>query len=133
MRIRPLDETIERSSLIDVWKQMWSYLTPEEPILSEETFKAMMIRDNQTVLSRDFLIAEDNQGTIIGFVGLLKSSTREFWRVMSVVLPEQIKSMLPGKLLDAIVKLAKKQEAPKLRFTQENILHLSTKNSKKWG
>ncbi len=116
MQIKPLDETIEQSSMIDVWKQMWCYLTPEEPILSEEAFDARVVRGDQTVLSRDFLIAEDNQGSIMGFTGLQKSSTRDFWRIMYAVLPEHIKSRLPGKLLDAIVNLAKKQGAPKLRF-----------------
>ncbi|MFX1255603.1 MAG: hypothetical protein ACFFCZ_28630, partial [Promethearchaeota archaeon] len=116
MRIKPLDETIEWSSIVDVWKQMWHYLISEEPILSEEEFDAMLAREDQTVLSHDFLIAEDNQGTLIGFVGLLKSSTRDFWRVMNVVLPEYIESTLPGKLFDAIMKLANKQAAPELRF-----------------
>ncbi|MFX0181435.1 MAG: GNAT family N-acetyltransferase [Candidatus Hodarchaeota archaeon] len=115
MRIKPLDETIERSSMIEVWKQMWSYLTPEGPILSEEAFDAIVVRDDQTVLSRDFLIAEDSQGSIIGFIGLQKSSTRDFWRITYAVLPEYIKSRLPGRLMDAIVNLAKKQGSSKLR------------------
>ncbi|MFX0123505.1 MAG: GNAT family N-acetyltransferase [Candidatus Hodarchaeota archaeon] len=121
MQIKPLDETIERSNLIDVWRQMWGYLTPEESILSEEAFNAIVVRDDLTVLYRDFLIAVDNQGSIIGFTGLQKSSTRDFWRIVYAVLPEHIESRLPGKLLDAIVNLAKKQNAPKLRFYSRHI------------
>ncbi|MFX0093703.1 MAG: GNAT family N-acetyltransferase [Candidatus Hodarchaeota archaeon] len=116
MRIKQLEETHERSSIVAVWKKMWQYLNPDEPVLSEEVFDAILARENQTVLSHDFLIAEDSQNSIIGFAGLLKSSTRVFWRVMNVVLPEYIKSSLPGKLFDAIITLAKKQAAPKLRF-----------------
>lgn len=66
MWIKPLDETTERSRIIDVRKQMWCYLTPEEPILSEEVFDARVVSDDQTILSHDFLITEDNQGTMIG-------------------------------------------------------------------
>ncbi len=128
MRIKPLDETIERSSIIYVWKQMWSYLIPEETDLTEEKFDAIFSRDDQTVFPRDFLIAEDNQGNIIGFAGLGKSSKRDFWRVTYVVLPEYVKSNLPGKLLDAIVNLAKKQAAPKLRFySRANFTPLNKK------
>ncbi|MFX0209636.1 MAG: GNAT family N-acetyltransferase [Candidatus Hodarchaeota archaeon] len=128
MRIKPLNVIIERSYIIDIWKQMWNHLMPEEPTLSEEEFDTLFAREDQTVLDRDFLIAKDNQGKAIGFTGLMKSSTRDYWRIMYIVLPEYIQSKLPGQLLDAIVNLANIQAASKLRFySRENFILLNKK------
>jgi len=77
MQIKPVDETSDRVRMIEDWKQMWEYLTPEKPILSEETFDAIVIRDDQTVLSRDFLIAEDNQGLVTVKVKKTQNPNRE--------------------------------------------------------
>jgi hypothetical protein len=63
MQIKSLDGTIERSRIIDVWKQMWCYLNPEETELTEEEFDAIFARDDQTLLSRDFLRQKIIKGT----------------------------------------------------------------------
>ncbi|MFX1285043.1 MAG: GNAT family N-acetyltransferase [Promethearchaeota archaeon] len=133
MQIKPLNASIERSNIVDIWKQMWNHLMPEEPTLTGEEFNTLLIREDQTVIERDLLVTVDNQEKIIGYTGLMKSSTRDYWRIMNVVLPEYIQSNLPGKQLDAIVNLAKKQAAPKLRFYSREGFNPLNKKLKEMG
>ncbi|UCE12178.1 MAG: GNAT family N-acetyltransferase [Candidatus Heimdallarchaeota archaeon] len=110
-------EKIDRKIMIELMNQTIQHFNPENPsFINEEQLDYELTNNDLTVLSRDFLIAEDNQGTRVGFAGLLKSSKKGWWVVMLYVLPAFLSTHFPGELFDEIISLAKKQSAPELRF-----------------
>lgn len=135
MRIIPYNEKTGLSGIINVWNQFMKHFNDVSMIYnSEEEFKAKLARYfSDTVLSRDFLIAEDNQGKIIGYAGFLKSSKGDFWYLQTIVLPDYFESSLPGKLMDEILSLAKKQAAPELRVYTKAILKPYVKKLEELG
>jgi len=71
IKIKPFDDSIGLSLLVDLYNQMAKYLNPETTIeLTEEL--AHVILGKETVLSRDFLIFENEQSKIIAFAGASK-------------------------------------------------------------
>ncbi|MFX1388438.1 MAG: GNAT family N-acetyltransferase [Promethearchaeota archaeon] len=71
---------------------------------------------DQTDLSRDCLIAEDNKGDIIGFALLFKSSKQNTCWLEVKILPHYFKSEFYVKLFESALKLTSKQNTPKIRF-----------------
>lgn len=135
LRIKPYNEKTGLSGIINVWNQFMKHFNDVSMIHnSEEEFKAVLATSfSDTVLSRDFLIAEDNQGKIIGYAGFLKPSKGDFWIFQTIVLPDYFESSLPGKLIDEILSLAKKQAAPELRFFTKAILKPYVKKLEELG
>ncbi|MFX0123451.1 MAG: GNAT family N-acetyltransferase [Candidatus Hodarchaeota archaeon] len=118
MRIRPYKDVADRTVTANIMNQMNCHFNPESPsLINVEVWNSIIEDNDQTELVRDFIIAEDHQGTQIGFAGLLKSSKNSWWSVEICVTPEYISGHLAGKLFDAILKVAKDQSAPELRFT----------------
>lgn len=117
MKIRNFDESIGRSTLIDISNQMSVHLDPESPFISsEEWFTNFLAIYDQTDLTRDTLIAVDEQGEIKGYTGLSKKSNAEFWFLDVVVSPKYIESSLPGELLEKGLELAREQGAPAIHI-----------------
>ncbi len=118
MNIRPYKDDSDRSAIIKIMNQMNKHFNPEFPYLMDEEEMDLSLSDhNQTDLSRDFLIAEDDQDIPIGFTGLMKSSKRSWWSVQICATPEHVTTHLPGQLLDAIMTLCKDQSGWELRIS----------------
>ena len=129
MRIKPYDETIDRSNLVDLMNQMNKHFDPENSLfMTIESLNLNLSTNDLTVLSRDFLVVKDNQEKLIGFTGFYKSSLQNWWQVEFVISPEYLTTSLSGELIDAILKLAKEQAAPELHlFGHTSFLTLHSK------
>ncbi len=116
IKIKPYDESIGLSKLVDLYNKMFKYLNPETTIeLTEEL--ALIILGKETILSRDFLVFENEQDIIIAFAGASKVRMyKDAWFTIYGVLPEYIESELPGKLIEAVLNHGKKRNAPELLF-----------------
>ncbi|MCK4381498.1 MAG: GNAT family N-acetyltransferase [Candidatus Lokiarchaeota archaeon] len=116
IQIKPYDESLGLSILVDLYNQMSKYLNPETTIeLTEEL--ARVVLGKEIDLSQDFLIFESQQGEIIAFAGVSKVPIyKDAWVVIYGVLPDYFKSELPGKLIDTVLELGKKRNAPELLF-----------------
>ncbi|MFX0030572.1 MAG: hypothetical protein ACFE8B_15275, partial [Candidatus Hermodarchaeota archaeon] len=117
MKIRPFDETIDKSRIIEVLDKVIKFENPALGINEEQFNAAFEFEGEQTNLSRDFLVAEDNNGKIIGFAGLLKTAKRDSWRVAIEVLPDYFKSNIFVELFESIFKLKNEQNGPEVRFS----------------
>lgn len=117
MKIRPFDETIDKSKVVEVLDRVLKYENPALGIDEDMFNTALKFQSDQSIPSRDFLVAEDNDGKIIGFAGLLKSSKRDFWRVGCDVLPEYFKSNIFVELFQSILHLKNEQNGPEIRFS----------------
>jgi len=96
-------------------------------IVNEEVFDSdMKVDGDQTILSRDYLVAEINKGDIIGYAGLFKSSKRDFWYLELNMLPEFFKSELMVELFNSTLILAKEQNAPELRYVTTKYTFIYT-------
>jgi hypothetical protein len=111
-RIKPYDESLGLSIIIDLYNQMGKYLNPETTIqITEELVQVIL--GKEIALSRNFLIFENKQGEIIAFAGVANIPYYgDAWLSIYGVLPEYIQSELPGELIDAILNLGKKLKAP---------------------
>ncbi len=116
MQIKPYDKTVKMGRINKIYKQMADYLIPNIPRSKDPVQRMLASVGDKTVLSRDFFVMENNKGKIVGFIGLVKSSKKKIWQIISAILPEYIKTGLLGNLLDAILDLGQKQNAPELRF-----------------
>lgn len=116
IQIKPYDESLGLSILVDLYNQMSKYLNPETTIeLTEEL--ARVVLGKEIDLSQDFLIFESQQGEIIAFAGVSKLPIyKDAWVVIYGVLPDYFKSELPVKLIDTVLELGKKKNAPELLF-----------------
>ncbi len=117
MKIRPFDETIDKARVIEVLDRVLKYENPALGINEEQFNAALEFGGEQTILSRDFLVAEDNEGKIIGFSGLLKSSKRDSWRLAFEVIPEYFKSTIFVELFESILNIKNEQNGPEIRFS----------------
>ena len=71
IQIKPYDESLGLSILVDLYNQMSKYLNPETTIeLTEEL--ALVVLGKEIDLSQNFLIFESQQGEIIAFAGVSK-------------------------------------------------------------
>jgi len=116
IQIKPYDESLGLSILVDLYNQMSKYLNPETTIeLTEEL--ARVVLGKEIDLSQDFLIFESQQGEIIAFAGVSKVPIyKDAWVVIYGVLPDYFKSELPVKLINTVLELGKKRNAPELLF-----------------
>lgn len=116
MKIRSFNVKTDKTRLIEVWDRIVKDINPVWTISEEELDSALTVQGDQTVLSRDCLIAEDNKGDIIGFALLFKSTKRDSWWLEFKVLPLYFKSKFYVQLFESILELANKQNVPKIRF-----------------
>jgi ribosomal protein S18 acetylase RimI-like enzyme len=115
-KIKPYDESLGLSIIVDFYNQMTKYLNPETTLQINEEL-ARVILGKETVLSRDYLIFENKQGEIIAFAGVSNVPVyKDTWLCIYGVLPEYIGSELPGELIDAILNLGKELNAPEVLF-----------------
>ncbi len=114
-KIKPYDESLGLSIIVDLYNQMVKYLNPEATLQITEEL-ARVILGKETVLSRDFLIFENMQGKIIAFTGVSNVEIYNAWLAIYGVLPKYIESEIPGELIDATLDIGKKLNAPKLLF-----------------
>jgi len=115
-KIKPYDESLGLSIIIDLYNQMMIYLNPETIMLITEEL-AHVVLGKETVLSRDFLIFENKQGENIAVAGVANVPLiKDAWLAIYGVLPEYIESKLPGELIDAILNLGKELNTPELLF-----------------
>lgn len=68
-KIKPYDEPLGLSIIVDFYNQMAKYLNPETTLQINEEL-ARVILGKEIVLSRDYLIFENKQGEIIAFAGV---------------------------------------------------------------
>jgi len=124
IQIKPWDETIDRSVIIELYNQTAKYLNPKGLLLLNKALLNFWLGKN-TVLSRDFLRFEDNESKIIAFLGVVKSPMlKDVWGVGYGLLPEYFKSDLPGKIIDAALSLGKKLKVPEVLFETIGSLSL---------
>lgn len=122
MKIRLFDESLDKNRVIDVLDKFLKDINPAFKINGEQFYSSIAVLGDQTDLSRDSLVVEDNNGKLIGFTGLLKSSKRDFWQLQIGILPEYSKSNFTMNLFESILQLAKEQNAPDIRFTISKYL-----------
>jgi ribosomal protein S18 acetylase RimI-like enzyme len=115
-KIKPYDESLGLSIIVDFYNQMAKYLNPETTLqINEELVRVIL--GKETVLSRDYLIFENKQGEIIAFAGVSNVPVyKDTWLCIYGILPEYIGSELPGELIDAILNLGKELNAPEVLF-----------------
>ena len=115
-KIKPYDESLGFSKLVDLYNQMAKYLNPETTFhITEEL--ARTILGKETVLSRDYLTFENKQGKIIAFTGIsMTPLLKDAYLTIYGVIPEYIDSELPEKLIDATLDLGKKLNVPEIIF-----------------
>ncbi|MFX0020789.1 MAG: GNAT family N-acetyltransferase [Candidatus Hermodarchaeota archaeon] len=103
-------------SVVSVLSEVYKDINPTV-IINEEVFDSdMKVAGDHTILSRDYIVAEDNNGEIIGFAGLYKSSKRVHWILDLFMLPKFFKTKPMVELFNSVLIMAKEQEAPELRF-----------------
>ncbi len=124
IRIKPWDETVDLSVIIELYNQTAKYLNPKATLLLNEALFNFWVGKN-TVLSRDFLIFEDNENKIIAFLGVVKSPMfKDAWSVGYGLVPDYFKSDLPEKIIDAALSLGKKLKVPEVLFETTGSLSL---------
>ncbi|MFW9818215.1 MAG: GNAT family N-acetyltransferase [Candidatus Thorarchaeota archaeon] len=115
MKIRPYKDK-DKLSVISVLSEVYKDINPTV-IINEEVFDSdMKVEADQTILSHDYIVAEDDNGEIIGFAGLYKSSKRDYWFLDLFMLPKFFKTKRMVELFNSIFILAKEQDAPELRY-----------------
>ncbi|MFX0124003.1 MAG: GNAT family N-acetyltransferase [Candidatus Hodarchaeota archaeon] len=114
MNIQPFSDNIDRNILINIRNRMRKYFNPEG-IQDSETFESYIKPWDKTEPKKDFLVAKDDNGEIVGWAGLFKSS--KFWSGIAILVsPEFITSNLPIELFTAMEGLAKAQNLVNLRL-----------------
>lgn len=111
------NETNDKTRVIDVWDKIIKDANPVWTINEEYIDGLLEVEGDQTIPSRDWLIAEDKQGLIIGFSCLFKSSKRDSWWMELRVLPEYNRQKISLELFESCLALANKQRAPRILFT----------------
>jgi mycothiol synthase len=125
MKIRPYED-MDKLKIIAVLTEVCKDINPTW-IINEEVFDAdMKVSGDQTVLSRDYIIAENEDREIIGYGGLDKSSKRNFWYLDLNMLPKFFKTERMAELFRSMLILAKEQDAPELRFTTTKYIFEDT-------
>ena len=121
-KIKPYDDSLGVSILVDLYNKMNKYLNPETTApITEDTAHAFL--GKEAILSRDFLVFESNQGDIIAMAGISREPIfKEVWFVFYAILPEYFESELPGELIDAILNLGKNLKPPGLLFQTLGVL-----------
>ncbi len=115
-KIKPYDDSIGLSLIVDLYNQMVKYLNPESTLQITEEL-ARMYLGQETVFSRDYLLFENKQGKIIGFTGLsLTPIVKDAYVAVYALKPEFLDSELPGELIDATLDLKKKLNVPQFLF-----------------
>jgi mycothiol synthase len=120
MLIRHFNEKKDKTRVIEVWNKVLKDINPVWEITEEELDIQLKLHGDQTNLLRDCLIVEDNEKNLIGFALIYKSSKKDSWWCQFTVLPHFFKTNLLVTLFEAILNIAKKQNAPKLRFAISN-------------
>jgi len=96
-------------------------------MINEEQLDVYLTMEgDQTDPSRDWLIAEDNKGQIIGFACLLKSSKRDSWWMEVKVIPEYHKSKLSVNLFESLLDLVNKPKAPQILFSVRKYIFVDS-------
>ena len=116
-KIKPYEESIGLSHMVNLYNSMAKYINPETLLeITEEMVHIVLGKD--TILSRDFLIFENEKAEIVGFAGLSKMPTykEEVEIALYSILPEYFDSELPGIVIDAILELGMKKKPPELLF-----------------
>jgi mycothiol synthase len=103
--IKPWDESIDRSALLDIMNAHFKYLTSEYYV---ETTKEVFDRifGNASNLTRDLLIFKSEAGKVVGFTGVSSiSGAASSWRLVFAILPEYFETSLPQQLIEASISL----------------------------
>ncbi len=130
-KIRPYDESLRLATIVELYNQMVKYINPESTFqLNEEIFRTILGKD--VVLSRNFLIFENEQGEIVGFTGLaITPLFKDSYLTVAAIKPECFDSNLPEVLIDATLKLKKKLNIPEILFQTDGELHAPFDNKLK--
>ncbi|MCK4780098.1 MAG: GNAT family N-acetyltransferase [Candidatus Lokiarchaeota archaeon] len=113
--IRKYDDSIELSTLLELYNHMARYLDPGAIELTEEY--ASLLLSNTPDLSNYSLVFENKQNEIIGFVLIMQfplDKDTEIWYAQYGIIPKYFKSELPGDLIEATLKLGIKLNIPEL-------------------
>ncbi|MFX1431480.1 MAG: GNAT family N-acetyltransferase [Promethearchaeota archaeon] len=115
-KIKPYDDSLGFSIFADLYQKMSEYVNPETTFQVTEEIVPMFL-GKETVLSRDFLLFENNKGENVALAGISNVPIyKDAWVAVYAVLPEYFQSNLPGELIDAVLDLGKKLHAPELLF-----------------
>ncbi|MHA1931198.1 MAG: GNAT family N-acetyltransferase [Promethearchaeota archaeon] len=121
IQIKPWDETISRSVLIEIYNKMIRYLNPKYGVeLNKDLLNS---RIGKVSLLTNFLRFENGKGRIIAFTGIVKHITlKDVWIVYYGLLPRYFKSDLLKKIVDASLDLGKELDVPELFFNTTSSL-----------
>lgn len=111
------DEAKDKAKLIEVWDKVVKDVNPVWTINEEFIDGLLEVEGDQTVPSRDWLIAEDEQGNMIGFSCLFKSSKRDSWWMEIRVVPEYYRQELALDLFKSTLTLFNKKNSTKVLLT----------------
>lgn len=115
IEIKPWDESIDRSVLVELYNQKTQYLTPKLGLKINE--EMLNFKLGKVDLRQAFLRFENWQGEIIAFAGIVKSNKfKDSWEVEYGFFPKYLKSELPGKIILATLDLGRKLKIPTLIF-----------------
>lgn len=117
MKIIKYDSDARFTDIIKIFELSRQKYWPDNPAMTEEMAKLQIKTHwSNTVLERDVLIAITDEGKVIGVVGLYKPKKEGRWNVLMDVIPDYETEDLWNEMITAILKLAKEQNAPELRF-----------------
>jgi len=106
-QIKSWEKNTDRSLILSIYNAHLKYILSEAFVEQKE--EMFLILGDKMNYSRDFLLAENEKGEIVGvacltnFLGNMKST-----RLIYAILPEYFDSTLPQQLLKAAIELGKK-------------------------
>ncbi len=105
--IRNYDDSVEFSTLLELYNKLSKHLNPAAIIFTEEY--ASIIQNSNPDLQQNSLIFESERNEIIGFASIMQLPFFKDERfVIYGIEPEYLNSDLPGVLIEAILNLGKK-------------------------
>ncbi len=103
---KPWDETISRSALLDVMNAHFKYLSAEFHVeITEAVFDRIF--GKESILSREMIVFENEEGKIIGFTGVSNISGSQPWRIIISILPEYFETQLPQQAVESGLNIGK--------------------------
>jgi len=111
--VRTYDDTVDFSTLLELYNKMSKNLNPAAIEITED-YASVLLGSNPN-LSQNSLIFENEQKKIIGFASIIQLPFyKDEWFVIYGIIPDYLKSELPGELIDATLNLGIEQNIPEL-------------------
>ena len=111
--VKNYDDTVEFSTLLELYNKMSKHLNPAAIEITEEYASALL--SSNPNLQQNSLIFGKEQNDILGFASIIQLPFyKDEWFVIYGIELEYLKSELPGELIEAIFNHGKKNNIPEL-------------------